>query len=77
MVNEAGAIGSKIAVDYLIISKNPDLQISDALKIYNPKEIIFDSSNKNYKLKKWKEECESVKQIYYSVADSGAFIADI
>lgn len=75
--NGVGEHRKKVNIDYLIISNGPKLKMKNALEFYNPKQIIFDSSNPNYKLMKWKEECVELKQSYYSVSDSGAFEVDI
>lgn len=69
--------GGRIALDYLIISKNKDINIESVLKIFKPAQIIFDSSNTAYTLKKLKKECIALHQEFYSVSDSGAFINDI
>jgi len=64
---------NKLNLDYIIISKTPKLNISDILKLFKVKSIIFDSSNSFYAIKDWKIECESLKQDYFSVIDEGAF----
>lgn len=69
--------GKPLKIDYLILSKNAKMSIAEVMKTFAPKEIIFDSSNSNYKLVKWKAECDSVSVPYFSVSDSGAFIADL
>ncbi len=63
----------KQKLDYIIISKNINIFIKDILELYNPELIIFDSSNKYYRIEKWFEECEELKQKYYSVPNKGAF----
>lgn len=67
----------KINVDYLILSRNPQLKIADLAKHYVFKKIIIDSSNSNRKTNNWKKECDVMKINYYSVAESGAFIDDL
>jgi len=66
-----------IDVDYLIVSLNPKIRMKDILKLYHANKIIFDSSNSEYRVNKWKEECQKLNQNYYSVMDSGALIVDI
>lgn len=68
---------SPIIVDYLVISKNPNVRLTDILKLVYAKKIIFDSSNSEYRINKWKTECVKLNQPYYSVIDSGAYIEDI
>jgi hypothetical protein len=38
---------------------------------------VFDLTNSSYRLKKWEKECLVLHQRYYSVADSGAYIAEL
>lgn len=66
-----------LAVDFLIVSKNVNVRIADLIKMYHATTIVFDSSNSDYKTKKWKKECNELNQKYYSVVDSGALIVDI
>jgi competence protein ComEC len=63
----------KEKIDYLIISNNSDLKISQELKEINPGMIIFDSSNSRYKIRAWKEDCKKLGLNYYTVSESGAF----
>lgn len=64
-------------LDYLIISKNPHLHIAEIGKQFDPKIIIFDSSNSEYNISKWKTECCKLNQSYYSVMDSGALVVNL
>ncbi|MCW3101866.1 MAG: ComEC/Rec2-related protein [Bacteroidetes bacterium] len=66
-----------VKVDFLIVSKNAETGIAELLKSYDPEQIIFDSSNSNYRLEKWKKECEALARTYYSVKDSGAFETEL
>ncbi len=67
----------KLKVDYLIISSNPYLKISDILNLYEFDLLIFDSSNSFYSVKRWKDECRENKIDFYSVSESGAFVVEI
>jgi len=62
-----------INVDYLLISNNPKLKITQVLKKFNCKKLIFDSSNSEYKIAAWKKECLALNQSFYAVSESGAF----
>ena len=84
IVNENGLLKSRelfslkpLLVDYLIVSKNPRIRISEIVKQYNAKIIVFDSSNPEYAVNKWKAECIKLNQRYYSVMESGALVADL
>ncbi len=66
-------IAKKIEVDYLIISNNQHLKISDLLKVFKPSLLIFDSSNKTWQTNKWENECKYLKLKFYNVLKNGAF----
>ena len=63
-----------INIDYLVLSKNSNISISDLQKYFNFKKLIIDSSNQLYRINKWKKECEMIGVEYFSVTDNGAFI---
>ena len=67
----------KINVDYIIISKNPRLYISQLANVFNCGQIIFDGSNSLWKIDKWKKDCEQLHLRCYSVPDEGAFVMDL
>ena len=75
-------LNSEVAVttlklDYLILSNNAKMSIAEIQKLYKAKTIIFDSSNSDYHVNKWKKDCIRLNQSYYSVSDSGAFVTSI
>jgi competence protein ComEC len=70
-------VSQKINLDLLIISKNPPINIAQLVKVFNCKQIIFDASNPPWKIEKWIKECQTLKQAFYSVSHSGAFIYNI
>ena len=67
----------KINMDYIIISKNPKLYISQLAKVFNCDQFIFDGSNSLWKIAKWKKDCEQLHLPCYSVPEQGAFIVDL
>jgi competence protein ComEC len=67
----------KIKVDVLIISHNPKLYIEYLLKSIDPKLIVFDSSNPQWKLKKWKEDCLRFQIPFYTTSEQGAFVMNL
>ena len=84
IVNEKGPIKNSallsfkpLSIDYLIISKNPHIHIEEVSKQYRAKVIVFDSSNSEYAVKKWKAECIKLNQSFYSVMDSGALVVNL
>lgn len=71
------ALKQKLKLDYIILSKNAKVKISDLQKWYEFKKIIIDSSNKEWKNEKWKKECKDLKIDFYSVIDSGAYAEEL
>jgi len=65
---------SKITIDYLILSGNINLTVTEIQKFFQFKNLIIDSSNKPYRINQWKKECEMLGVKYHSVIDHGAFI---
>ena len=63
---------NKIDVDILLIHGNPKVKITDFLQSYNPREIIFDTSNSKWKIEKWNEECKILKIPTYDINEKGA-----
>jgi len=60
--------------DILILSENLNIQMKDLKKYFDFSLVIFDSSNSENKIKKWKNDCRAYGIDYYSVPESGAFI---
>jgi competence protein ComEC len=67
----------KMNIDYIIISKNPKLYISQLAKVFNCNQYIFDGSNSLWKIANWKKDCEQLHLRCYSVPEQGAFIMDL
>jgi len=64
---------TKIETDILIVAHNSIYSLNDVLNKYKFKQLIFDSSNSTYKVKKWMNEAASLHINAYSTMDSGAF----
>ena len=67
----------KIKVDYIVISKNPTINISDLVRTFECKLYVFDASNALWKIDKWKKECEELHLHFHSVSEQGAFVTNI
>ena len=63
-----------INIDYLILSENINMSISELQTYFKWNQVVFDSSNQLYRVNKWKNECELLGLSYYSVWHQGAFI---
>jgi competence protein ComEC len=66
----------KIKLDYIIISKNPQVKISKLAQTFDCKSYVFDASNSRWKIGQWKKECEELHLHSHSVSDQGAFVTD-
>jgi competence protein ComEC len=64
----------KLKLDYIILSENINIKISELKMYFEFKKIIFDSSNSLHKIKNWEKECLKNKICYYNVIDKGAFV---
>lgn len=62
----------KLNLDYLIVSNNTKMSVVEMKKLFQIKKIIFDSSNSEFQINKWKKECIALNQEYRSVMDKGA-----
>jgi competence protein ComEC len=67
----------KMSVDYIILSKSPQLSIAELVKTFNCNKFIFDASNSLWKIEKWKQDCDKLNLPYHSVPQQGAFVTDL
>ncbi|MCK5028232.1 MAG: ComEC family competence protein [Bacteroidales bacterium] len=63
----------KLKTNYIILSENTDLSISDLISCFEFDEIIFDSSNSFYKVRTWKKECLNSGIKFHDVSEEGAY----
>ncbi len=61
---------------YVLVRDNPKIVIKEVLANYNMDLIIFDGSNKRYKIEAWEKECEAIGLSYHDVKEEGAFMDD-
>jgi competence protein ComEC len=66
-----------IAIDVLLFSHNPSVDIKEVLTTVRPACIVFDASNSLWKIQKWKSACEELILRCHSVPEEGAFILNI
>jgi competence protein ComEC len=67
----------KVNLDYIIISKNPRLNLADLVTVFDCKKYIFDASNSPWKIEQWKKECEELHLHFHSVSEQGAFVINL
>lgn len=63
----------KIKVNFIIIQNNPKFNLEDILRNFIFEKIIFDTSNSQWKVKKWKTDCQELGITYYDIFEKGAF----
>lgn len=64
----------KLKVDYIILSENNSINISELKNYFEFEKIIFDTSNSHHKINFWKKYCNQNKICFYDVLSMGAFI---
>jgi len=67
----------KTHADVIILSKNPKYSIRDVQRCFSFKQLVFDSSNPLWKIRRWKKDCDSLHLRFHSVQESGAFQLDL
>lgn len=67
----------KLKVDLVILSHSPKVYLENLKKLIDFDEVVFDSSNKKWKVDYWKKDCEKMKIKYWEVNDKGAYIKDL
>ena len=70
-------IEKKLKVDLVILSHSPKVYLENLKKLIDFDEVIFDSSNKKWKVDYWKKDCEKMKIKYWDVLEGGAYIKDV
>ncbi len=65
-----------INVDIIILSHNPKVRIGPLKQAFNPELFVFDTSNPSWKIRQWKNDCDSLLLRFHSVPDEGAYILE-
>lgn len=61
----------------IILSGAASVSISQLHQIFNCRQYVFDASSPAWKIRQWKNECDSLHLRRHSVAEDGAFILDL
>ena len=67
----------KLKIDFLVLSENADLKMIDVINIFDFKKVIFDGTNKYWRIEKWKEQCDELGIAYFDITTQGAWRIDI
>ncbi|GIV34546.1 MAG: competence protein [Chitinophagales bacterium] len=65
----------RLLLDYIILTKDPNVHIRDLSEKFSFQVLIFDGSNSRRKVRLWLRQCEALGIPCYDVASKGAFIA--
>ncbi|HOY30309.1 MAG TPA: ComEC/Rec2 family competence protein [Bacteroidales bacterium] len=77
LIDKATYNTRRLALDFLLISQNPDISMGEILQQYKPTLIIFDASNSVKNIKKWTAQCNLSRVSYYSTRTSGAWVYNL
>lgn len=67
-------IKSKINADVVVIAHNPKLDIQTLANVLGFQKIVFDSSNKIWRVNRWKQDCSKLGIQFWDVNEQGAYI---
>jgi competence protein ComEC len=70
-------ISNKIKADLVIVTNNPKLYMNDLCRWTDCHIIVADNNTSQWKMNKWKRECDSLHIRFHSVAKQGAFVMDL
>lgn len=71
------SLPGSLRVDILLLTKNPQVYISQLCKKIKPQLIIIDASSPLWKINRWKQECARLGLAFHSVSDHGAFVLNL
>ncbi|RYG50871.1 MAG: hypothetical protein EOO01_09730 [Chitinophagaceae bacterium] len=74
---ETSGSGKSFQADYLLITGNSSLKLTDVLQNVKPSLVLFDATNSAGKIARWKRECELLHLRCFSIRDSGALVLSL
>ena len=66
----------KLKTDFVILRENSQIEIAKVVEYFNPRLVIFDSSNSTRQCRKWQKTCKKLGLNSYDVAAQGAFVME-
>ncbi|HRN56241.1 MAG TPA: ComEC/Rec2 family competence protein [Agriterribacter sp.] len=66
-----------VAVDIIVLSKNANVRIDRLQRLFRCRQYVFDASSPAWKIRQWKNDCDSLHLRRHSVQEDGAFILDL
>jgi competence protein ComEC len=67
----------RIPVDLLLVSGNPKLYFHHFNKTFSVRQVVFDGSCPEWKVKYWKKDCDSLGISYHDASEKGAFVMNL
>ncbi len=67
----------KVKLDFLLLRNTPKIKLEDLLQIFDFQLLVFDASNKRWRVDDWKAECDSLGISYFDVDVEGALVVDL
>ncbi len=68
---------TKLSLDLLIVSNKSKLYFKKLAETFDIKLVVFDGSVPAWKMKYWKNDCNSLQIPYYDVIEKGAFVMNL
>jgi competence protein ComEC len=65
---------NRLNAEVVVLIHNAKTSVKNLQHHFNFKQLVFDASNKDWRLKKWRAECDSLNIKYWDVNERGAFI---
>jgi competence protein ComEC len=66
----------KVKLDLLLLRNTPEIRVEDLVQIFDAQLIVFDGSNKRWKVSEWRMECDQLGLDWYDVDEEGALVID-
>ena len=67
----------KVKLDFLLLRNTPKVELEDLLQTFDIQLLVFDASNKRWRVDDWKVECDSLGVSYFDVSEEGALVVDL
>ncbi len=74
---QQSALANKLKADYVVLSGNAKVYLSNLQKVTEFDKLIFDSSNKPWRVNYWMKDSERLNLLYWDVNTQGAFITSL
>ncbi len=66
-----------LTVSAVVLTHNAKVNVADCRVLFPDALLVFDSSNKPWRVEKWKKACENIHAPYHDVRTSGAWVLNL